>query len=41
MAAVDDFKDASTQVAPLAPTSGVIEEKVNLYILVNGHWQIV
>ena len=35
MAAVDDFKDASTQLAPLAPTSGVMEEKVNLYILVN------
>ena len=36
MAAVDDFKDASTQLALLAPTSGVMEEKVNLFILVNG-----
>ena len=36
MAAVDDFKDLSTQLAPLAPTSGVMEEKVNLCILVNG-----
>ena len=36
MAVIDDFKDASTQLALLAPTSGVMEEKVNLYILVNG-----
>ena len=36
MAVVDDFKDPSTQLAPLASTSGVMEEKVNLYILVNG-----
>ena len=36
LSAVDDLKDASTQLAPLAPTSGVMEEKVYLYILVNG-----
>ena len=36
MAAIDDCKDASTELAPLAPTSGVLQEKVNLYILVNG-----